>query len=149
MGSGVLRLVISAFLLAGCPPEVIDPSPPLAGQGGETESDNQLLEHDAQTCSQRRHAAEAHVLEALADAVEGCTSDADCVLFDPETGCYDSCPLAIAAHAEARVREAAADADRRWCAGFATDCPDETGPAADCANEPPRCDDGRCTHGPS
>jgi hypothetical protein len=141
VGGGLLLSV-----LAGCSAETLDPSPPRGGTGG-SEADNPLLDDAPVSCEERKTAAEEHVLATVAGSVDGCTTDADCTLINPETGCYGSCPLAVATHHEEQVRRAAADANERWCRGFTTECSELVTAPPDCSVEPPRCDGGRCATG--
>lgn len=140
-----MRIVGSGLLLGvltGCSAETLDPSPPRHTTGGEAH--NSLLDDHPLSCDERKSAAEEHVLAAVAESVDGCTTDADCILIDPETACYDSCPLAVVVHGEAQVQHAARDANERWCQGFAADCPALLAPPPDCSVGPPRCIEGRC-----
>ena len=146
VGAGIAGNAVLLGLIVGCPPEAIDPSPPLDTSEG-SEANNPLLDDAPLSCEERKTAAEEHVLAAVAESVEGCTSDTDCALVDPETACYDSCPLAVSTHGEARVRLAASDANERWCHAFAVECRELLAPPPDCSEAPPRCDEGRCVAG--
>lgn len=140
----IVGVAVWLGVIAGCPSETLDPNPPFAASGGGGEADNPLLDDGPVSCEDRKTAAEEHVLAAVADAVEGCTTDADCTLLDPAAACYGSCPLAVSAHGEARVRRAASDADERWCRGFAVQCGELVEPPPDCSVAPARCEEGRC-----
>jgi hypothetical protein len=85
-------------------------------------------------------------LQAVLDAHQACSVDADCVTIEFRAGCFDSCSRYINAAGVSALDAATEDVNAAECAEFTADgC---TFPTLPCPPPPtPACKAGRCVEG--